>query len=404
MTLSAEVAYNATNTADAVTKIKDRMVTMGWTLYDDQFSASDYYIMKSTAEGASEMPFYVQLMHGITANKLTFRAYAWWDSSTHTGTCRLGTTDSEYYIGADDDSAFYIWVYGNLDLVSIISKVGTTYEASCFGKVTRFWNVEGVLQSNVTSGSNVVITLGSGEADAFIAGKTYQIVGANGEGRQPVTVDSIDTGANTVTVASLSYDFDADSRIGQTPYPWLITHLKNPNNAYWLRKSISGTGSEATDNFLDPSIIQSLSYIDPDDRADQSYILFPLMFMEADNSSLFGYFDDLCMRSSGPASYEDTMSVGELDSGTATSASSTTLVDTAQSWATDSHADKAVIITAGTGAGQIREITSNTADTLTVPAWVTPLDATSQYVICDEAWRYFYFTNVFYSLAFKEVG
>ena len=110
------------------------------------------------------------------------------------------------------------------------------------------------------------------------------------------------------------------------------------------------------------------------------------------------------MRSAGPTSSEDTMSVGEIDDGTATSASSTTLVDTSKTWTTDSHANKAVIIIAGTGAGQIRKITSNTSDTLTVPAWLITPDATSQYVICDEAWRYFYFANTTYSSAFKEVG
>ncbi len=403
MTLVAEVAYSAANTADAVTKIKDVMVQMGWTLHDDQFSASDYYIMKSTAEGASEMPFYVQLMHGVTANKLTFRAYAWWDSSTHTGTCRLGSSDSEHYIGADDDSNFYLWVYGNLDWVSVISKIGTTYEATQFGKVKRFWDVEGVLQSDVTSGSNVVLTLASGEADNFIAGKTYQIVGANGEGRQAVTVDSVDAGANTVTVASLSYGFDADSRIGQTPYPWLITLLKHNNNAYWLRKSISGTGSDTADNYVDFSVFSRV-YSNPDGRGDQKYILFPVVFQEVDYEANFGYIDDIYMRSAGPTSSEDTMSVGEIDDGTATSASSTTLVDTSKTWTTDSHANKAVIIIAGTGAGQIRKITSNTSDTLTVPAWLITPDATSQYVICDEAWRYFYFANTTYSSAFKEVG
>jgi hypothetical protein len=40
-----------------------------------------------------------------------------------------------------------------------------------------------------------------------------------------------------------------------------------------------------------------------------------------------------------------------------------------------------VRITAGTGAGQIRTITANTADTLTVAAWTTTPDTTSQYAI-----------------------
>src|SRR6185437_9331664 len=38
-------------------------------------------------------------------------------------------------------------------------------------------------------------------------------------------------------------------------------------------------------------------------------------------------------------------------------------------------------ITAGTGNGQRRQITSNTATTITVPAWTVTPDATSQYQI-----------------------
>lgn len=70
------------------------------------------------------------------------------------------------------------------------------------------------------------------------------------------------------------------------------------------------------------------------------------------------------------------------DSGTAESGTSTTLTDTDQTWTTDEHAGRTVHITGGTGAGQVREIASNTSDTLTVEtAWDTTPDATSTYQI-----------------------
>lgn len=67
--------------------------------------------------------------------------------------------------------------------------------------------------------------------------------------------------------------------------------------------------------------------------------------------------------------------------GTATSATGTTLVNSAKTWTVNNWANYQVRITAGTGAGQIRSITSNTATTLTVPTWTITPDATSQYVI-----------------------
>jgi hypothetical protein len=67
--------------------------------------------------------------------------------------------------------------------------------------------------------------------------------------------------------------------------------------------------------------------------------------------------------------------------GTATSATGTTLANSAKTWATNQWANSQVRIVSGTGAGQIRSITSNTGTTLTVPTWTTTPDATSVYSI-----------------------
>lgn len=66
------------------------------------------------------------------------------------------------------------------------------------------------------------------------------------------------------------------------------------------------------------------------------------------------------------------------------SATSTTLTKTAAGWTVDAYANQYVRITAGTGEGQQREITSNTSDTLTVgTAWETTPDTTSIFEIVD---------------------
>lgn len=72
-------------------------------------------------------------------------------------------------------------------------------------------------------------------------------------------------------------------------------------------------------------------------------------------------------------------------SGTATGGTATTLTDAANPWNGVDLTGKMVKITSGTGAGQVRFIESNTANTLTtakVP-WTTVPDATSQYEIYD---------------------
>jgi hypothetical protein len=68
--------------------------------------------------------------------------------------------------------------------------------------------------------------------------------------------------------------------------------------------------------------------------------------------------------------------------GTATAGGANTLTNSAKAWATNQWANSQVRISAGTGAGQIRTISSNTGTVLTVSTnWTTNPDATSVYSI-----------------------
>ena len=68
--------------------------------------------------------------------------------------------------------------------------------------------------------------------------------------------------------------------------------------------------------------------------------------------------------------------------GTATAGGASTLTNSAKAWATNQWTNSQVRITAGTGAGQIRTVASNTGTVITTSAaWTTQPDATSQYSI-----------------------
>lgn len=74
--------------------------------------------------------------------------------------------------------------------------------------------------------------------------------------------------------------------------------------------------------------------------------------------------------------------VGAFATGTATAGAATTLTNSTKTWTTNQWSNYQVRITAGTGIGQVRTISSNTGTVLTVSAaWTTNPDATSQYVI-----------------------
>jgi hypothetical protein len=67
--------------------------------------------------------------------------------------------------------------------------------------------------------------------------------------------------------------------------------------------------------------------------------------------------------------------------GTATSATSTTLVNSGKAWPTNQYRNSQVRITGGTGIGQVRVITASDATSLTVATWTVTPDATSTYTI-----------------------
>lgn len=67
--------------------------------------------------------------------------------------------------------------------------------------------------------------------------------------------------------------------------------------------------------------------------------------------------------------------------GTATSATSTTITNSSKNWLASQWVNYQVRIISGLGAGQVRTITASNGTTLTVAAWTIIPDQTSQYVI-----------------------
>jgi hypothetical protein len=70
------------------------------------------------------------------------------------------------------------------------------------------------------------------------------------------------------------------------------------------------------------------------------------------------------------------------DSGTATAGAATTLTDTSKVWTTNRWSGGTITLTGGTGSGQTRTISSNTATAITVsPAWTTNPAAGTTYTV-----------------------
>jgi len=93
-----------------------------------------------------------------------------------------------------------------------------------------------------------------------------------------------------------------------------------------------------------------------------------------------------------------------LASGTATSATATTLVHSSKTWTASQWVNSQVRIVSGTGAGQIRNITANDATSVTVATWTITPDATSVYQITGNDNFLYYMGNNAVTLYRYDIG
>ena len=387
---------NATDTQDFIDKIKNTAVAAGWTLHDDLSGSSPYaYVLKSDGEDSDEMDTYLYVFQDT--DLVYFRHYAYWNNTTHAGTYYIGGGYSR--VPTDDDASFDCYISANGSSIAVEAFIGGKWNILIAGCLVPFnQDAEGTLQSGVSSGSSVVLTLGSGEADNFEVGKYYQIVDGPDSGayREWCQVSAVNSGSNQITISSLSYSYVTGSVIGTYPYRWCLTQSLYINYVYTSRYDIQGNTDASSYSTM--SNVVNMAYCDPNARAggDDMFTFVPPMFYDGlalggiANEHFLFLFADLNTGTS-----EHTVSIGDLDTGTSSgSNTSTTLNDTTKSWGTNDYQGKVVVITAGTGAGQFNTITSNTATALTVDnSWVTTPDATSEYTICEEGWMFFYNNN-----------
>jgi len=377
------VALYCANRATGLTELWSKIEAMGWVLHDDQ-SASSYKVYKSNGENSDRITEYVKI-DWITANAITVRAYYFWDATTHAG---VGASSASGNV-TTSETGFYLWIAGNKDLVAITTKVSTTYYYTGFGHMPkRFWtSCLATTQNNETSGSNVVVEVNN--TINFRKGMYYQIVGANGEGRDRVQVVDINPNVS-LTIASLPRNYNAGALIGNTPSTFgnFYTTYSDfrPTCPYNASGTSTASGNLATD------IPLTSSWIAPDNRQENAYIIQPIIF--GANNDVFAYTEDyFAIAPTIGLAVEDILGSSAdgstIDDGTSSgSNTSTTLNDTTKAWTTNQWTGKVVLIKAGVGAGQIRKIASNTATQLTITeAWATNPDATSTYAIRDEGWR-----------------
>jgi hypothetical protein len=353
-----------------------------------------FRVYSSTGEGADKIAEFLQIRLYASATAVVLAGYYSWSLTTHAGS---GMSGGSLFSLVTAQTGFYAWLYGNKNLVYVVTKVSSTYTKTMAGHSTHFYASSTALTASATAGSNVTITVDS--TANFKAGNTYQIVGANQEGRDDVVVSSI-TSTTQMVITTLPRNFSAGSLIGIQPSTFFVLSsavqlaFTCPKAAVGLNAVSASYGVAAMSS---TAMLFPAASVDPDHRSNE-YPLFPgVLFSEvgagSTATSIGTYLDPAVILVTGNVGIvlEDTLAVGILDSGTSSGSNSTSVFkNTAKSWTTNAYINKVLVVVFGTGQGQIKKIASNTSTELTLAAgWTfeTTPDNTSQYVICDEGYR-----------------
>ena len=352
-------------------------------------------------------------------NTICFGACYFWNVTTHAAYGCAYTNLLNNTLTTTELNTTYLWTYGCLTWVSIVTKVGSTYYYNFMGFLKKFFASQTTTTAGVTAGSNVTVTVA--DATQLVAGKQYQIMGVSGEGRDRVTVSTIS--GSTITIASLPRNYGSGAIIGETPAVFICYY--SGNNLFQEVSPVAtvglANGGGSNDNWVAPF---NSSYINPDARAEQRALLMPAFLLASTSPyGVAGYVDDYFLFAPAPgasAVVEDLFGVNPQDltgagkgtfSGTSigTGNDGTHFNDTrtysgsAINWTTNAWTGYELIITGGTGAGQSRQIASNGSTQLVLASPFTTIpDATSTYAICQEAWRYFTPTYPATGIAVKE--
>jgi len=137
---------------------------IGWTLHDsyyaideDTISNGDWVVLYSPGETTDD-DIYVQLLYSTAATWLQVRAWLYWNNSTHAGVVGAGNSPG---LTGSSANVEMLWVYGDMDEFSVITRGVTYYYGAYIGKTVELFYDDTVAVSSaaVSSGSDITITL-----------------------------------------------------------------------------------------------------------------------------------------------------------------------------------------------------------------------------------------------------
>ncbi len=170
-------------------------------------------------------PKFVKIgMTEANAGRVKIQQYLWYDTTTHT----FSGAYSGSQLITSDDADFSYYFYGGAKGFFLLSRIGTSYKIAFVinwigdANLVEGTDKHGTLQSGVTAGSSIVLQLDTGEAANFTVDNYYFIYDFDGHSWvNSVKVTATDTGADQITVSTLTQNFPAGSVIAAYAHRFL---------------------------------------------------------------------------------------------------------------------------------------------------------------------------------------
>jgi hypothetical protein len=298
----------ASNTADMLTKLKNFLTTTcRWTLWDDGMGqAQPYFVVFSAGESGHE-DIYLQFIDDASADRIAVRGGLYWDAATHTLIKPVYSASTT--IVTSDASSFTYWMFGSLDRIAVVTRIGSNYYVHYSGLIKRFWSDRiAITQQAALAGSNVVVPVN--DASVLSPGKYYYIKDNANIARIQVTATDAVSSPNTVTVASLATGYAAGAKIGEDPQPVAVGYM-NMGQCLLLNRSDGYASQSGHVAYVRDFSSYQIQASDPDARY-QMVAMFPV-FVTSESSGvdeLRGELIDLFSIGPGAGVSEDVIDLG----------------------------------------------------------------------------------------------
>jgi hypothetical protein len=187
---------------------------IGWMLHDSHYTVDedncqigDWFVVKSVGDSGDEDLYFKFKWH--EADHINIQGMLYWNVGTDTGYKKYPASETTDILMCDDDLAFLVWIYGDLNQVIIITKPTTTYYGALFGcaRDLPYDTTVATCSGALNSGNDISITVDAVPSEWAV--DRYLFI------RDTAEIDKIKikTLVGNVITADLAHNFLAGSKL-----------------------------------------------------------------------------------------------------------------------------------------------------------------------------------------------